>query len=379
MEMNGGYTKFDNNFLTGIYTSGLNGGECGVVLAVLRYTCGFNRSEHLFSYSFLEKVTGKSRSTVRRVVKKLMDMGIIREITPPTCTSPRVLSLNLGFFSDENGSYVPVGEENELANTQKAVSMAEEYVFSAENLPLPEVMPEGSTTESDVANSNVLEIDVAKSDVSNSDVANSNVSEIDVANNNVSKNDVLNSNVSKSGVAEETKYKPLPSFRPERGALPASQGGEKKETEASAADKDEKKAFGRFENVMLTEGERLALDRELGDKAEEMIEDFSMKLKAKGYNYRDHYAALLVWDVQNRIESRRQPKPPVMIPKASDVHQTEAYGQDTKEKSDEKPMESGFDTDEFFKIAVESSYRDIIKSRNERIKEIEKRISNKKI
>ena len=344
MEMNGGYTKFDNNFLTGIYTSGLNGGECGVVLAVLRYTCGFNRSEHLFSYSFLEKVTGKSRSTVRRVVKKLMDMGIIREITPPTCTSPRVLSLNLGFFSDENGSYVPVGEENELDNTQKAVNMAEEYVFSAENLPLPEVMPEGSTTESDVAKSNVS-----------------------------------NSNVSESGVAEETKYKPLPSFRPERGSLPASQDGEKKETEASAADKDEKKAFGRFENVMLTEGERLALDRELGDKAEEMIEDFSMKLKAKGYNYRDHYAALLVWDVQNRIESRRPPKPPVMIPKASDVHQTEAYGQDNKEKSDGKPMESGFDTDEFFKIAVESSYRDIIKSRNERIKEIEKRISNKRI
>ena len=354
MEMNGGYTKFDNNFLTGIYTSGLNGGECGVVLAVLRYTCGFNRSEHLFSYSFLEKVTGKSRSTVRRVVKKLMDMGIIREITPPTCTSPRVLSLNLGFFSDENGSYVPVSEENELANTQKAVKMAEEYVFSAENLPLPEAMPEGSTTESDVANSNV-------------------------SNSNVSESDVAKSNVSESGAAEETKYKPLPSFRPERGALPASQDGEKKETEASAADKDEKKAFGRFENVMLTEGERLALDRELGDKAEEMIEDFSMKLKAKGYNYKDHYAALLVWDVQNRIESRRPPKPPVMIPKASDVHQTEAYGQDNKEKSDKKPMESGFDTDEFFKIAVESSYRDIIKSRNERIKEIEKRLSNKKI
>ena len=369
MEMNGGYTKFDNNFLTGIYASGLNGGECGVVLAVLRYTCGFNRSDHLFSYSFLEKVTGKSRSTVRRVVKKLMDMGIIREITPPTCTSPRVLSLNLGFFSDENGSYVPVSEENELANTQKAVNLAEEYVFSAENLPLPEVMPEGSTTESDVANSNVSESDVAKCDVAKCDVAKCNVLESDVA----------KSNVSESGVAEETKYKPLPSFRPERGALPASQDGEKKETEASAADKDEKKAFGRFENVMLTEGERLALDRELGDKAEEMIEDFSMKLKAKGYNYKDHYAALLVWDVQNRIESRRPPKPPVMIPKASDVHQTEAYGQDTKEKSDKKPMESGFDTDEFFKIAVESSYRDIIKSRNERIKEIEKRLSNKKI
>lgn len=61
----------------------------------------------------------------------------------------------------------------------------------------------------------------------------------------------------------------------------------------------EKKAFGSFGNVMLTEEEHEKLLKDLSDGAD-LIERFSKRLAAKGYKYDDHYAAILCWKEEDQ-------------------------------------------------------------------------------
>ena len=63
-----------------------------------------------------------------------------------------------------------------------------------------------------------------------------------------------------------------------------------------------KKAFGSFENVMLTEEEHNKL-AELPN-GNELIERFSKKLAAKGYHYENHYAAILCWQAEDHKEAK---------------------------------------------------------------------------
>ncbi len=64
----------------------------------------------------------------------------------------------------------------------------------------------------------------------------------------------------------------------------------------SNCDNDGKNAFGEQGNVFLTEVERQKLINRFGAaEALTRIEDFSLKLAAKGYEYRSHYHAILSW------------------------------------------------------------------------------------
>ena len=68
----------------------------------------------------------------------------------------------------------------------------------------------------------------------------------------------------------------------------------------------EKKGYGRFGNVMLLEEEHAELCATLGETAAtELIERFSAKLKAKGYPYEDHYAALITWAKEDGVKPSR--------------------------------------------------------------------------
>jgi hypothetical protein len=64
-----------------------------------------------------------------------------------------------------------------------------------------------------------------------------------------------------------------------------------------------KKPYGQFENVMLTEEEYEALKKKIPD-AEQRIEIFSCKLKAKGYRYEDHFATILLWFAEEKNQSK---------------------------------------------------------------------------
>lgn len=63
----------------------------------------------------------------------------------------------------------------------------------------------------------------------------------------------------------------------------------------------EKKAYGEFGNVWLTEGEKKALSEKYGDMADKLIEQFSAKLKSKGYKFDDHYATIVSWANEDNV------------------------------------------------------------------------------
>ena len=84
-----------------------------------------------------------------------------------------------------------------------------------------------------------------------------------------------------------------------------------------------KKPYGQFENVMLTEEEYEALKKKIPD-AEQRIEIFSCKLKAKGYRYEDHFATILLWFAE--------------------------------EKNQSKTAKGSFDIDDFFEAALRRTY-----------------------
>lgn len=61
----------------------------------------------------------------------------------------------------------------------------------------------------------------------------------------------------------------------------------------------EKKAYGEFGNVYLTDEEREDLTERFGERSQELIENFSLKLKSKGYAYDDHYVTIRLWAAQD--------------------------------------------------------------------------------
>jgi len=69
----------------------------------------------------------------------------------------------------------------------------------------------------------------------------------------------------------------------------------------------EKKAYGSFGNVWLTDEEHEKLIADLLN-AGELIEHFSKKLAAKGYKYDDHYAAILCWQEEDQQQKDKTQK-----------------------------------------------------------------------
>ena len=65
----------------------------------------------------------------------------------------------------------------------------------------------------------------------------------------------------------------------------------------------EKKAYGEFCNVMLTDKERAQLSEKYGSTSEVLINKFSAKLKSKGYKFADHYATIVLWESEDKQAS----------------------------------------------------------------------------
>jgi len=74
-----------------------------------------------------------------------------------------------------------------------------------------------------------------------------------------------------------------------------------KETKAK---KDDKKPYGEFQNVLLTDAEYQRLQLRFGDELTNKIENLSAGIASKGYKYRSHYAAILNWDRRDEKDAK---------------------------------------------------------------------------
>lgn len=105
--------------------------------------------------------------------------------------------------------------------------------------------------------------------------ANANVNDIDNVNSNVNVNVNVNDNNKK------------------RNSAQAEPDG------LSSVTNTQKKGFGEFKNVFLSQEEYLKLRKNFPD-ADERIESLSAYMKAKGKVYRDHYAELINWQLYGK-------------------------------------------------------------------------------
>ena len=80
---------------------------------------------------------------------------------------------------------------------------------------------------------------------------------------------------------------------------------ERESKRENARAKKPKKPHGSFANVMLTDDEYRKLQEQFPD-ADDKIENLSVKLKAKGYSYSDHYATILAWDRKDKRDAQRK-------------------------------------------------------------------------
>lgn len=88
-----------------------------------------------------------------------------------------------------------------------------------------------------------------------------------------------------------------------------------------------KLSHGEFSNVFLSEEEWNALADKYGESvAKRMIDNLSRRIKAKGYQYEDHYATILDWANKDGVKPR---------------------------------SEKSYDVDDFFAAAVERSYAEL--------------------
>jgi hypothetical protein len=69
-----------------------------------------------------------------------------------------------------------------------------------------------------------------------------------------------------------------------------------------------KKPYGEFKNVLLTDEEYQKLVNKFGSTGTiDRIENMSASIESKGYKYRDHYAAILTWDRKDQKQKVKSP------------------------------------------------------------------------
>ena len=94
VQLENGYTRIANELLEEIPQLGFNGTQLSILIAIIRYTYGFQRKEHKLSLTFLAKATNKHKMHIQKEVKNLINMNVLIEQAAPTFRSSRVIGLN---------------------------------------------------------------------------------------------------------------------------------------------------------------------------------------------------------------------------------------------------------------------------------------------
>lgn len=91
-----------------------------------------------------------------------------------------------------------------------------------------------------------------------------------------------------------------------------------------------KKKYGLYKNVLLTDDEKKKLKEKFGlDKAKRKVMDMDEAIEMKGYKYKSHYLAILKWDRDNKK----------IIYSSSDRDKIKAYERNLERKQDEAEFE----------------------------------------
>ena len=93
-QLENGYTRIANELMDIIAQTKFNGSQFRIIMAVVRYTYGFNRKSADMSVSYLAKATGLPERHVRKEVDRLISSKILIVFKEYSTTSSRELGLN---------------------------------------------------------------------------------------------------------------------------------------------------------------------------------------------------------------------------------------------------------------------------------------------
>lgn len=92
-----GYTAIANDLLEAIIRSKANSTQKSIILLVCRYTYGFQRKSCHMSVTFISNACGVSKRTVTSEMQNLIEMKVIKVVSPSTYTLSREISLNKNY------------------------------------------------------------------------------------------------------------------------------------------------------------------------------------------------------------------------------------------------------------------------------------------
>ena len=93
--MKKGFTKFDNTLLEAIMRADFNGTEMKVLITIVRYTAGYQRSVGTLSAACISVLTGKSERCVKYALKSLYEKNVISKFTENGVNSYSVKDVTL--------------------------------------------------------------------------------------------------------------------------------------------------------------------------------------------------------------------------------------------------------------------------------------------
>ena len=97
--------------------------------------------------------------------------------------------------------------------------------------------------------------------------------------------------------------------------LPTNQHTNQPTAQKTKKTKEPEKVHGKYENVILTDDQRMKLQERLGKDPSGLIDFFSEKKSMHGYKYKSDYAAICNWgiDAYQKTQPLTNPSPPPKI------------------------------------------------------------------
>lgn len=105
-----GFTPIANEILDEIIKLKLNGTQFKIIMAVWRYTYGFNRKEHSISETFLSKAIGVARRSINREIKPLFEMKILIIVKNSTYSEAAIIKFNKNYEEWQQVSIPTTGD-----------------------------------------------------------------------------------------------------------------------------------------------------------------------------------------------------------------------------------------------------------------------------
>ena len=109
-----GYTPLSNILLEVIYRTNFTTAELKIILFMLRYTSGYNRTEYEFSLSFISGGIGISKRFVSQCLKTLIYDNVLHVVKEYSDTHSRIIKINMNYRQWNNRKMVCREEKSKL-------------------------------------------------------------------------------------------------------------------------------------------------------------------------------------------------------------------------------------------------------------------------